>query len=168
MRDSRVQVWTNPTTISAGGTVNGPAIPLGQDYVGLHKFSVNPDYGMGFEIMVYDVSPGNDTDGFTISFKFQVAPDSGGSPGSYVDWEPIGVIAYDITDSKGFTKDGTIAGAALGLTRAKLKARLRGVPETYEWGRIVAVSGDLEGTATAKIKAWLTDGSDALNTQRIY
>lgn len=167
MRDSRVTVWTNPTSIAVGGTANGPDIQLTADYTGAYVNAVNPGYGLGVELMAHTVDEGDDTDGFTLAFKWQVAPDNAGVAGTYVDWEPIGTIAYDITDTKGFTKDGTIAGADNGLSRSKIKARLKGVPNTYEWARIVVTSGDLEGTATVSVSGWLSDGTDSFNMQSL-
>ena len=136
-------------------TVTGPDINLldGYTYNGSYREGTSL-YGIGAEIMVSGVTLGNDADGVTWTWKWQVAPDSSGSAGTYVDAATIGVIAYD--DTNFFTKDGTLTGAALGLTRAKLSSRLR---TTKPWARLVCTSADIEGTFTCTVKAWLSDGT---------
>lgn len=166
MRDSRITVLAATALTNGSASVNGTDIDLLGGYTGDHLNAVNPEYGIGVELMVKSVTLGTDADGFTVAFKWQVAPDNAGVAGTYVDWEPIGVIAYDETN--GFTKDGTLAGDALGLSRAKMKARLKGVPSVYAWARVVATATDLEGTGTCTVVGWPSDGSDSLNTQVIY
>lgn len=165
MRDSRVTVWTNPTTLTNGSpAVNGPDIDLEGDYTGDHLYGANPSYGLGVEIIFKSVVLGTDADGFTVAAKWQVAPNNGGVAGAYVDWEPIGTVAYDEVNL--WTKDGTLTGAALGLSRAKLKARLKGSP--HRFARLVITATDLEGTGTVAVYAFVSDATDALNTGLTY
>ena len=166
MRDARVNVWANPSQLSVSVTsVTGPTIDLLADIDGDFSFGAGDyGYGLGVELMAYGVSIGNDADGFTLTWKWQYAPNNAGSPGTWVDGNVIGVMAYHQTN--GWTKDGTLAGAALGLTRAKLKARAH--PDSYRFARLVCTGGDLEGTVTVNTKAWVSDGTPSINDQRIY
>lgn len=154
MRDSRVIVFTNPSTISADATLNGPDISLSGDYVGDHLYGTGT-YGVGIEVMAYDITTGTG-DGFTLVFKWQVAPDSSGVAGTYVDDTTIGTITVN-TDGA-FVLDDSIVST---LTRCKLKARLRTI---HPWARIVCTSAGITGGEIALVKAWIADGTDAFNT----
>lgn len=165
MRDSRVTVFNSTAMSTAVTTVTGPDINLldGYTYTGSYAEGTSL-YGIGVELMVSGVTLGTDADGVLFTFKWQVAPDSSGVAGTYVDDATIGVIAYDETNL--FTRDGTLTGTALGLTRAKLSSRLR---TTKPWARIVCTSSDLEGTFVATVKGWLADGSHPFaDSGRVY
>lgn len=156
MRDARVSVWTNPSIVSNSvNSVTGPTIDLlGSGYVGDHKQGTEL-YGIGVEIINGAVT-GADADGFLLIWKWQVAPDSSGSPGTWVDGMTIGTVAWDAT--KGWTKDGTLAGATLGLTRAKLQSRLRTAGNRF--ARLVVTGSDLsDNTASISLRAYLSDGT---------
>lgn len=166
MRDSRVTLWANPSELSATTTsVTGPTVDLLEDIDGDYVFgSGDYGYGLGAEVMAYSAVLGTDADGFTLTWKWQFAPNNAGVAGTWVDGPVIGVMAYD--DVNGWTKDGLITGAALGLSRAKLKAR--GRAEGNRFARLVCTGGDLEGTVTVQTKAWVSDGSDFINSGLIY
>lgn len=165
MRDSRIQIFV-PTTLDATTTsVSGPGINLldGYTYNGTY-FEGTTLYGFPFEVMGSSAVIGNDADGFTLTWKVQAAPDSSGSPGTYTDLATIGVMAYDETN--GWTKDGTLTGSALGLTRAKMSGR---VVTTKPWVRLVCTSGSLTGTASVLVRAWIVDGAHPFpDSGRIY
>lgn len=153
MRDPSVNVW-NTTTISADGATNGPTIDLLEDYVGDHQYGTSM-YGLPVEILADDIVAGTDADGWTLTWKWQVAADDGaGSPDTWIDHTQIGVIATD--SDIAFTKDGTITGDALGLDRAKLQTRLR---TAKRFARLVCTAADVEGSSTVRTRAWLTDGT---------
>lgn len=151
MRDSRVTVWTNPTVISTNAATNGPTIDLlSYGYVGDHLYGTSL-YGAGVEIIAGAVVAGSDTDGFTLTWKWQVSADGS----TWVEGGHIGVIGWD--DTPGYTKDGTITGTTLGLARAKLSTRLRTVKR---YCRLVCTSADIEGSATVSVTAFLADGTN--------
>lgn len=149
MRDSRVTIL-NPTTISADGATNGANIDLLGDYTGDHLYGTS-EYGLGVEIILSDVVTGTG-DGFTVTFKWQVADDSSGAPGTWIDNAQIGVVTLD-TDGNVLKEDGT---TELGLTRAKLQTRLR---TAKAWARIVATAAGITGGETCIVKAFLSDGT---------
>lgn len=165
MRDSRVTIFNSTVMNTGTTTVTGPDINLLDGFTWNGSYAEGTGlYGVGAEVMVSDVTLGTDADGVLFTFKWQVAPDSSGVAGTYVDAATIGVIAYDETN--GFTKDGTLAGAALGLTRAKLSSRLR---TTKLWARIACTSSDLEGTFVATVNGWLSDGTHPFaDSGRVY
>jgi len=154
MRDSRVIVWNTTVHDSTTGTLNGPDINLldGKVWNGETREGTGR-YGVRVVIIVNGVTLGTDADGFLSTWKWQVAPDASGVAGTYVDGPTIGTIAYDETN--GFTKDGTLAGAALNLTRAKLQSTLR---TTMPWARLVQTPTDVEGTCVYTTQAYLSDG----------
>lgn len=147
MRDSRVKI-IDETTISTDGTTNGANIDLLENYVGDHLYGTGP-YGLPVEILASNVVTGTG-DGFTVTAKWQVAPDNSGSPGSWVDASTIGVFTID-TDGN-FMKNGVI----YGLTRAKLQSRLK---TSKPWARVVFTAAGISGGETIKIRAWLSDGT---------
>lgn len=158
MRDARLSVWTNPGTLTSGAlSINGPTIDLFDGYTtNSHSIGAEPEHGIGVEVMGLNVVIGNST-AFNITWKWQVAPDSSGSPGTWVDFATIGTMYYDLTNL--WTKGGA-SGAALGLTRAKLQSRLRG--SKLRFARLVATAASLSGTGTVDVKAWIADGMNPL------
>ena len=149
MRESRVNIWANPTLIDADGTYAGPDISLLGDYVGSHLYGVN-DYGLPAEFIAKDVVTGTGN-GFTVTLKWQVAPDNSGAAGTYVDWGTIGVFTID-TDGK-FLKDSVI----YPLTRAKLQTRLRAT--TRPWARVVATAAGITNGESLSLSGFLSDGT---------
>lgn len=154
MRESRVNVW-NTTSHAADGATTGPTIDLLDGYVGDYLYGTSL-YGFPVEIIMDSVSMGTDVDGITATWKWQFAPDDGtGSPGTWVDGPTIGVVA--VASNGEFTKDGTLAGDKLvGLTRGKLQSRAR---TTKRFARLVCTIADLEGGATLRSRAFMTDGT---------
>lgn len=161
MRDSRVTAWNTTTFVSGTAATAGPTIDLLDGYTWTGSYAEGTSlYGVGVEIIAGSVSLGSDTDGFTLTWKWQVSDDNS----TWVDGPTIGVIAYD--DTNGFTKDGTLTGAALGLTRAKLSSRLR---TTKRYARLYCTPSDIESTATVTTNAYISDGSHPFaDSGRIY
>lgn len=149
MRESRVLPWVNPTTISADGATNGPDIDLLSGYTGDHLYGTN-EYGVPVEFIAKSVVTGTG-DGFTVTLKWQTAPDNAGVAGTYVDQGTIGVFTVD-TDGN-FMKDGVI----YQLTRAKLQSRLKATVNA--WGRVVATAAGITGGESLVLSGFFVDGT---------
>lgn len=148
MRDASVSVWTTQT-ISSSTTTYGPTINLLEDYVGDHLYGTGP-YGLPVEIIADTISAGTEADGFTLTFSWQYSDDGN----TWIDSTHIGVIA--VNDNDVFSKDGTVTGDDLGLTRAKLQTRGR---TAKQYARLKCVSADIEGSASVRVSAFLSTGT---------
>ena len=150
MRDSRVPVWTT-VTISADGDTTGPEIDLLEQFVGDFIYGTE-EYGVPVELIADDVVTGTGN-GFTVTMKWQVAPDDGsGAAGTYVDFATIGVFRMD-TDGLFLKEDNS---TLLGLDRAKLQTRLKGTVNRF--ARLVATAASVTGGETVRVRGWLSDG----------
>lgn len=149
MHDSRVTIWTNPTTINADGATNGATLDLLADYTGSHLYSTSL-YGIPVMVMAYDINTGTG-DGFTLTFKAQESDDES----TWYDLKPLGVITIDTNGY--FVVNGT---SRADKTRAKLTGRIKA---TKRYVRIVCTAAGITGGETAKVKAFVTDGTNTFN-----
>jgi hypothetical protein len=152
MRESRVNIWTNPTTINANGTTNGPTIDLLADYTGVHLYGTS-DYGLPFEVIVSNPTAGTGTQ--TVTFKVQESADG-------TNWTDAGLVGT-ITFSGGVFSINSEQKPGLG--RAKLAGRIR---TARRYGRLVAVASGFAGGASCQTQAWVGDGAAPRNDGRVY
>jgi hypothetical protein len=93
MKDSRVTIWTNPTTHATGNTTNaGPTVDLRQSgaLVGGPAWGTDPENGVGVEI-IQTVTSGT---GQVTVWEFEVSDDAS-------TWRKGGFIASSAMDAAG-------------------------------------------------------------------
>lgn len=141
MKDSRITVWTNTTTLPTGtNTVNGPnidlfqtsGIPVGGSYDG-----TGPGMGIGVEIIQTQASGTAQV----TTWEWQIAADNSGAPGTWQNHSFIGT--------------GTMSASG---TTAKLRSTLR---SRYRWARLVASN---TGTGTSTVNAYADDTAGIFST----
>lgn len=154
MNDSRVTIFTNPTTISADGATNGNTISLLADYAGNDHIYGTSEYGLPCKFMVYGVVTGTG-DGFTLSFKFQDSDDGS----TWDDNIEFGVVTMD-TSGYFVDDDGN---ARSSLTRVEVHGRLK---TARAYGRVVVTAAGITGGETANVKGWLADGTNPRNDRK--
>lgn len=135
MRDSRLELFTSqPVTISSNTTTNGKTIDLLDNYVGDYSEGAEVAYGIGVEILVYDIT-GTRID---LQLKWQVSDDGS----SWVDDQEI-------------YPDTNIMTASANGTKLAISTRLR-TPRRY--ARVVAVTTD-NNAGSFKMRGWASDGT---------
>lgn len=155
MRDDRVTIWTNPTTINADGTTNGTSIDLLADYTNAavnHKLGTSPEYGFGVEVIGKSVVTGTG-DGFTVVFKFQDSEDN-------TNWDDAGEFGTFTIDTNGAFLIPAGGSTVSELTRQKLSGRLR---TARRYARVVAVAAGITGGESIVLNMWMSDGTVPLN-----
>lgn len=153
MHESRVNIWTNPTPFNSNTTVNGPTIDLLADYTGTHIYGTSL-YGLPVQVWAYDVVPGTGTGGKLV-IKAQESPDGT----NWTDLQTIGAIELDANGD--FIVDGT---GRPGLSRAKITGRIKA---TERYARLAVTSTGLSGGRSVKVKAYVSDGTNAHNDGRV-
>lgn len=152
--DPRIILWNPATTIIADGATNGPDVNLNDGYVssGLDMGMSSQPGSVSFMIMAKNIVTGTG-DGFTLTWKVQVAPDSSGSAGTYVDYATVGVMAFD-TDGLPLKKNGT--DLLTGLTRSILWGDVK---QAKPWMRLVCTAAGITNGETADTYAYFADGA---------
>lgn len=149
-KDSRITVWTNPsTTVTGTTTLNGPDIDLfgsnGNGWSGTASSApaggtydgTSPDMGIGVEI-IQSTASGT---GQVTSWNWQIAPDNSGSPGTYVTHSFIGTATMSAAN-----------------TVVKLRTTMR---SRYRWARLQANS---TGVGTSTVNAYADDMAGVYST----
>lgn len=160
-RDPRVTIW-NPTTIIVDGATNGPDLNLKDGYVGDYNLNGGDAGFLAVEILAKNIVTGTG-DGFTLVWKWQVAPDSAGAAGAYVDFATVGTMGFD-TD--GLPQRADLS-TLLGLTRSILRTMIQG--NAGQWLRLVCTAAGITNGETADTYAYVADGIPmGVNTGVIY
>lgn len=142
MKDSRITVYTNPTSISSATTTAGPDIDLWDGVVPVSGtfYGTNPYCGVGAQILVSSFS-GTGTP--TLKFYWEISDDGN----SYDRHSFIGVVDEDTVDDNGFQE---------------LRTALR---STKRYARITAVSTG--STIAATVNAYAEDLGVSLYSESI-
>lgn len=144
MRESRVNVWTNPTLVDADATYTGPTINLLEDYVGSHLYGTG-QHGFPVEFIAKSVVTGTG-DGFTVTMSWEISLDGS----TWTAGPTFGVYTID-TDGN-FQKDG----ADYTLTRAKLQSRLK---TARGYIRVKAVALGITNGESLSLSGFMADGT---------
>lgn len=137
MRDPRITVFTSaPVTVSSATTTNGATIDLKDNYTGNYFEGAPEGYGVGVEVMFYDVTGTNNN----IVLKWQVSADNG----TWIDDQRVAA--------------GELSALIGSGTKFIVPTRLE---TAFRYIRLCVVSTGM-GTSSFKVNAWVSDGTTNL------